>query len=81
MQRIYRSRTDRKIAGICGGMGEMFDVDPTLIRLAMAFALVATGVFPLAITYLVGWWIVPEGPLGSPNPSVASVDDAESTNG
>ena len=63
MKRIYRSRTDRKLAGICGGFGELFDTDPTLIRLGMVFATIATGVFPLFITYVIGWWIIPEGPL------------------
>jgi phage shock protein C len=62
MKRIYRSRTDRKLAGICGGLGELFEVDPTLVRLAMVFGTIATGVFPLFITYVIGWWIIPEGP-------------------
>nr|MBC8492134.1 PspC domain-containing protein [Candidatus Neomarinimicrobiota bacterium] len=33
MKKIYRSTTDQKIAGICGGLGEMFNIDPTVIRL------------------------------------------------
>jgi len=63
MKRIYRSREDRKLAGICGGLGEIADFDPTLIRLAMVFIAIVTGVVPLLVTYLVGWWIIPEGPL------------------
>jgi len=61
MKRIYRSTTDVRIAGICGGIGELFEVDPTLIRLAAVFAAIMTGGVPLVATYLVGWWIIPEG--------------------
>jgi phage shock protein C len=35
MRRLYRSREDRMIAGICGGMGEVYNIDPTLIRLGL----------------------------------------------
>ena len=62
MQKIYRSRTDQKIAGICGGLGEIFNIDSTLVRLGMVFLAVVTGVFPMLITYIVGWVIIPEGP-------------------
>jgi len=61
MKKIYRSKTDQKIAGICGGLGEMLNIDPTLIRLAFVFLGVATGVLPLVVTYIVGWIIIPEG--------------------
>ena len=76
MQRIYRSRTDQKIAGICGGLGEMFDIDPTLVRLAAVFAAIATGVLPLLITYFVGWWIIPDGTPSAPGSQPTSIDDA-----
>ena len=36
MKRLYRSNTDRMIAGVCGGIGEYFNIDPTLVRLACA---------------------------------------------
>ena len=60
MKKIYRSTNDVKLAGICGGLGEIFDLDPTIIRLLLIFATIATGVIPLVITYLVGWIIIPE---------------------
>jgi len=63
MKRIYRSKTDQKLAGICGGLGEIFSIDPTLVRLAFVFATIITGFFPLVLTYIVGWVIIPEGPL------------------
>ncbi len=63
MRRLYVSKDDRKIAGICGGIGETYDVDPTLVRLAMVFLCVTTGILPLVITYLVAWFIIPEKPI------------------
>jgi phage shock protein C len=61
MKRIYRSQEDKKIAGILGGLGELFDIDPTLFRLLFVFIGLATGMIPLAVAYLVGWIIIPKG--------------------
>ncbi len=61
VKKLHRSRTDRMIAGICGGIGEMFSVDPTLIRLV--FALIALFTLGTAIlVYILGWIIIPEAP-------------------
>ncbi len=40
-RRLTRSRTDKMIAGVCGGLGEYLDVDPTLIRLMFVLAVLA----------------------------------------
>jgi phage shock protein C len=61
MKKLYRSQKDKKIAGIFGGLGEIFSIDPTLLRLGFVFIGLATGVFPLLIAYLVGWVIIPKG--------------------
>ena len=63
MKRLYRSRTDRMIAGVCGGMGELYNIDPTLIRLTLVFLGLATGVVPVLVAYIVGAIIIPLGPL------------------
>jgi len=65
MRRLYRSREDRMLAGICGGMGEVYNIDPTLIRLGLVFLGLATGIVPLLVAYIVGVVIIPEGPLPS----------------
>jgi phage shock protein C len=65
MRRLYRSREDRMIAGICGGMGEVYNVDPTLIRLGLVFLGLATAIVPLLVAYIVGVIIIPLGPLAS----------------
>ncbi len=60
MKKIYRSQKDKILGGICGGLGEMFNIDPTIVRLGLVFLDIITGVAPLAITYIIGWVIIPE---------------------
>ncbi|WP_225417278.1 PspC domain-containing protein [Lapidilactobacillus mulanensis] len=57
-KRLYRSRTDRKIAGVAGGIAQYFDIDPTLVRVAFALmVLLASSGFWI---YLALWLIIPE---------------------
>jgi len=60
MKKLYLSNTDKKIFGVCGGIGETYDIDPTLIRLIMVFLCFVTAVVPLLVTYIVAWAIFPE---------------------
>ncbi len=62
MRKLYRSRTDQKIAGICGGLGEIYGLDSNLIRIALVFLALITSVVPMVITYLIAWLILLEGP-------------------
>ena len=64
MRRIYLSKTDKKIFGICGGIGETFDTDPTLIRLGLVFLCLVTAILPVALTYFIGGLVMPEKPQG-----------------
>jgi phage shock protein C len=64
MKRLYLSQSNKKIAGLCGGLGEYFDVDPTLIRLVAVVVGLITAVVPLVIAYLIAWMIVPPKPAG-----------------
>jgi phage shock protein PspC (stress-responsive transcriptional regulator) len=59
MRRVYRSRTDKKIFGICGGIGEAYSIDPTVIRIIVVFLALSTGLLPMIITYIVARFIVP----------------------
>jgi phage shock protein C len=61
-KRLYRSRSERMIAGVCGGLAEYFGIDPTLVRLAFIVALFY-GPGPLA--YLIMMIVVPEEPYPS----------------
>jgi phage shock protein C len=59
MKKMYRSQTSRVIAGICGGLGELYAIDPTLLRLIFLFVMLVTGFFPLVITYIIAWFVLP----------------------
>ena len=67
-RRLCRSATDRKLGGVCGGIGEYFEVDPTIIRVLFFLGLF-TGIGVLA--YLVAWIVIPLGPEGAPGHGAA----------
>lgn len=62
MKRLYRSQEEKRIAGICGGVGEYFSIDPVLIRLAFVFIALLTAVIPMIVAYFIGWIIIPMKP-------------------
>lgn len=62
MRRLHRCRWDKKIAGICGGLGQYFKCDPTLIRLFLVILFFLTGLAPIAIGYIIAWIVLPLGP-------------------
>lgn len=59
-RRLYRSRTDRSIAGVCGGLAEFFDADPTLLRI-ITLLLIFVGGISIWI-YIILWIVIPEAP-------------------
>jgi phage shock protein C len=69
MKRFTRSRTDKMIAGVCGGLGNLMNVDPTLVRLGFVFVAILTAVAPLLVAYLVAWVIVPVEPTEPATPA------------
>ena len=59
VKRLYRSKENRVIAGVCGGIAEYFDKDPTLIRfLWILFVFMGAGI----LAYIVAWIMIPENP-------------------
>lgn len=61
-KKLYRSNRDKMFLGVCGGLGEYFDVDPTLIRLGVALVLmVSCGAGLLA--YFIAAIIIPQDPV------------------
>ncbi|HEY1263524.1 MAG TPA: PspC domain-containing protein [Terriglobales bacterium] len=66
-QRLVRPRADRKIAGVCAGFAEYFDLDVTLVRLAWLIVAIMTGVGFLA--YVVAWIVMPDEPYWAPAPA------------
>jgi phage shock protein C len=60
-KKLYRSNTDRIIAGVCGGIAEYFDIDPVIVRI-IAIILLLPGGLPGFGPYVVLWLIVDEKP-------------------
>ncbi len=60
MKRLYLSNTDRKIAGVCGGLGEYFDKDPVFFRILFILITLLWG-FGIVV-YLVMWLLIPRKP-------------------
>ena len=52
-RRLVKSRTNKKLAGVCGGLGEYFGVDPTLIRIGFVIATIFGGGFPAIPLYII----------------------------
>lgn len=60
--RLYRSRRDRVIGGVCGGLGEYFSMDPVILRVVWIAAVLLAGSGILA--YLIAWILIPDSPVG-----------------
>lgn len=58
-KKLYLSSTDRRITGLCGGIGEYFDIDPSLVRLGWIVVTVLTGIAPGVVGYIVASLAVP----------------------
>ena len=56
-RRVYRSKDDRVIAGVCGGLAKYFDIDPVIVRIIAVLSVFASGLGFLA--YLIFWLVVP----------------------
>jgi phage shock protein C len=59
IKKLYLSDTDKKISGVCGGIGEYFRLDSTLIRLIWITLTVVTGVLPGIIGYVIAAIVMP----------------------
>lgn len=66
MKKLYRSKKDRKIAGICGGIGEYFTIDANVIRVGFIL-LFALGGVPGLFAYALLWLIIPDSPVTTDN--------------
>ncbi len=73
-KKLYRSRTDKMIAGVCGGLAEYFNIDSTLVRLSAVALTLAGGSGILA--YVIFWFVVPQRPLNLSGVDSALAHDA-----
>ncbi|MBI4055769.1 MAG: PspC domain-containing protein [Elusimicrobia bacterium] len=58
-KQLVRSKKNRTILGILGGIGEYFGIDPTLVRLVFLFLFFITGIVPLLLVYFLAYFIIP----------------------
>lgn len=78
-RQLRRSQTDRKISGVCGGIAEYLNVDPTLVRLAaVALAIITGGAFIIA--YIVAMIVMPQEAKPAPVWQHASTDHHNGSN-
>src|SRR5712692_6311642 len=66
-KRLVRPRANRKIAGVCAGIAEYFDLDVTVVRVVWLVAAIMTGIGLLS--YPIAWIVMPEEPLMLPAPA------------
>lgn len=60
MKELHLSSTNKMLAGVCGGIAEYFETDPTLIRLAVVVVTVFTGIVPGVIAYIIAAIVMPK---------------------
>ncbi len=66
MKKIYKNKENRILAGIFGGLGEYYNVDPNLLRVIALLFCALTGFFPLIIAYIISSFFIPERENSSP---------------
>ena len=59
-EKLHRSKTDRMISGVCGGLAVFLGWDSSLVRVGVVVLAIVTGFFPLGLVYAVMWFVVPE---------------------
>ena len=67
MKKLYLSDTDKKLGGVCGGLGEYFEKDPTLFRLLFVLVTLCWGAGILL--YLIMWLVIPKKPKTADKPA------------
>ncbi len=77
-KKLYKSRGNRLLAGVLGGIGEYAGIDPTILRLAYVFLTIFTGMVLGIIGYVIAMLIVPQPPLAE---QVAAKDSETDSNG
>ncbi|MCH7840319.1 MAG: PspC domain-containing protein [Planctomycetes bacterium] len=57
---LRRTLANRQIAGVCGGLGDYFGIDPTAVRVAYVLISIFSAAFPGILIYLLLWFLIPE---------------------
>lgn len=75
IKRLHRSRSEKRLAGVCGGIGLFLGIDPVIVRLIWIILSLFTWIIPGLLAYVLAWIIVPEEPVHS-SPAAAAADPA-----
>lgn len=62
-KKLYKSTDNKVISGVIGGVGEYFDIDPTLLRLAYVLVAILSHLLPAIIAYIIAALVVPKRPM------------------
>jgi phage shock protein PspC (stress-responsive transcriptional regulator) len=74
---LMRSATNSRLGGVCGGLGEYFDVDPTLVRLIWALVTIFSAMVIGTFFYFIAWIVMPLAPLPAPKPAPSQAVTAQ----
>lgn len=74
-KRLTRSRTDKKIAGVCGGIADYLNIDSTLVRIAFVVGTIAAGGWPFVFAYLALAYVIPKEEPPAPEERVRIIRD------
>jgi len=58
-KRLNRSLSSKMLGGVCGGLADYFDIDPSLVRLIFVGLALVTAVLPMLIFYVIAWIVIP----------------------
>ncbi|HIT54340.1 MAG TPA: PspC domain-containing protein [Candidatus Fimivicinus intestinavium] len=62
-KKLYRSRNDKMVSGVCAGLANFLNIDPTLVRVIYAVLAVFTAVVPCLVLYIVLAIVIPQEPM------------------
>lgn len=62
MKKLYRSKTEKMLSGVCGGIAGYFNIDPTIVRLIWAFVSLISASIPGILIYIICAIVIPEEP-------------------
>ena len=65
-KKLFRSRTERTVAGVCAGVAHYLDLDISLVRVIWVVVTILSGIFPGIVVYGLAWIIIPEEPMALP---------------
>lgn len=76
-EKKFQRSADKKLAGVCGGIAEYFDADPTIIRIVYVVLTLFTSCFPGVLLYIIFMFLMPEAPAAAQQPEQPRYEEAQ----